>query len=462
VRAKPLADIMADEDSSDLPDVGEDVNNETDVVVKKKSSTESSKSSTRKSKRESDGSADDNDDLPRFFPSIDRHTYFFSEKKKKKKNTHTFPLLYLCSLLRYSIENSTALHVAAANAHDSIKESLNSALAVLRELLVIGVPSAATTTTTTTTTTNGTTANAGVVVDDEHSADSSDRSTSLSQTVTTTSDVQYQRAQRPDGSRKRISTPAKQKSLRTRRVEWLEARDPDGCTPLHVASSAGNSIASQLLIDAGADVDATDIDGATPLHKACANGHITTILVLLRAGAKRTSTDNAGRTPLHYAVDDDCVDALDALLMVDSGALPLLSPRAHTSPRNNAKSADDGAGGSKREESSARTLLAICDINGMSVLHRIARSGARRCMTRVRARYSSLLPTSAIDARDSSGLTPLHHAALAGSASCVRQLVALGCDVGALVQQACDRFRLVWLFIVVLPVVLTDSFVRRN
>lgn len=344
--------------------------------------------------------------------------------------------------------------MAAANASDSIKESLNSALAVLRELLSIGVPSAV----------------AGFA-DEEHSADgSSDKLSSISggggsgggsalsvtsssasaaaATTTTTasaSDVQNQRAQRPpaDGSRKRVSTPAKQKSLRTRRVEWLEARDPDGCTPLHVASSAGNSIASQLLIDAGADVDATDIDGATPLHKACANGHITTILVLLRAGAKRMSTDNAGRTPLHYAVDDDCVDALDALLMVDSGALPLLSPRAQTSPRNNnnnngGKSNDEVA---KRDtgDSSARTLMAVCDINGMSVLHRIARSGARRCMTRVRARYSTLLSQSAIDARDASGLTPIHHAALAGSASCVRQLVALGCDVAALVQTVSQR-----------------------
>ena len=149
---------------------------------------------------------------------------------------------------------------------------------MLRELLLIGLPSSVT----------------GVVDDEQHNsgnsgssagADGSDRTTSHASGTAgaatagggsapastpaspTASDVQNQRAQRPpaDGSRKRVNTPAKQKSLRTRRVEWLEARDPDGCTPLHVASSAGNSIASQLLIDAGADVDATDVDGATPL-----------------------------------------------------------------------------------------------------------------------------------------------------------------------------------------------------
>jgi hypothetical protein len=42
-------------------------------------------------------------------------------------------------LPRYSVAQSSALHVAAASASDTIKESLNSALAVLRELLVIGV-----------------------------------------------------------------------------------------------------------------------------------------------------------------------------------------------------------------------------------------------------------------------------------------------------------------------------------
>lgn len=57
--------MNADEESSDLPDVG-DVNHETDAVVKKRPTDASSKSS-RKSKRDSDGSADDNDDLPRYF-----------------------------------------------------------------------------------------------------------------------------------------------------------------------------------------------------------------------------------------------------------------------------------------------------------------------------------------------------------------------------------------------------------
>jgi hypothetical protein len=220
-----------------------------------------------------------------------------------------------------------------------------------------------------------------VRVDDVHDGAADDSKIAVSTSVVGPDsvmggDVQNQRSQRPHAStshsRKGRNSITKLKA--GRRALWLDSRDPDGCTPLHCAASAGNSIAAQLLIDAGADVDASDIDGATALHKACAHAHITTILVLLRAGAARDAVDNAHRAPLHYAVDDDCVDALDALLTVDSAILPL-------SPRQQQSGDGSGARSMLRGDAMARHQLAALDSSGMSIVHRVARCGARRCLT---------------------------------------------------------------------------------
>ncbi len=44
------------------------------------------------------------------------------------------------------------------------------------------------------------------------------------------------------------------------------ANDHWGTTPLHAAAHANQAVIAQLLIDAGADVNAKDMNGKTPLH----------------------------------------------------------------------------------------------------------------------------------------------------------------------------------------------------
>jgi ankyrin repeat protein len=81
------------------------------------------------------------------------------------------------------------------------------------------------------------------------------------------------------------------------------AAQGDGLTALHVAAGEGNLQIVELLIEAGATVDArTNIGAYTPLHLASQSAHIAIVRELLEAGADpRAVTTNTGVTALHLA-----------------------------------------------------------------------------------------------------------------------------------------------------------------
>ncbi|MBD0866017.1 MAG: ankyrin repeat domain-containing protein [Rhodobacteraceae bacterium] len=82
----------------------------------------------------------------------------------------------------------------------------------------------------------------------------------------------------------------------------IEARDPlMGWTPLHHAAFASTLEAVQVLIQAGANVEARTNDGETPLHKAAWFGRPNIAAALLDAGADPDARDEKGYTPLHFA-----------------------------------------------------------------------------------------------------------------------------------------------------------------
>jgi predicted N-acetyltransferase YhbS len=79
-----------------------------------------------------------------------------------------------------------------------------------------------------------------------------------------------------------------------------------GATPLHVAACAGASSAIEVLLDAGADINALDGDCETPLHWAVRHNQLKSVAVLLRLGAEASIAGGAGvLTPLDYAVHGD-------------------------------------------------------------------------------------------------------------------------------------------------------------
>jgi ankyrin repeat protein/cell wall assembly regulator SMI1 len=92
-----------------------------------------------------------------------------------------------------------------------------------------------------------------------------------------------------------------------------------GWTPLHFAAQSGNVDSVQLLLDAGADVNARAQAGQTPiLMAASAGGSAPGMLqLLLRRGAKVNVPDMQGETALHHAIRGGNLEA--AKLLIEAG-----------------------------------------------------------------------------------------------------------------------------------------------
>jgi len=98
-------------------------------------------------------------------------------------------------------------------------------------------------------------------------------------------------------------------------------------TPLHVAAREGRAGVVRVLLDAGADPKAvTTNSGATPLHLAARSGDAEIVRLLVAAGAEVDAREGAwDQTPLTFAAELNRVEAIEALLK--AGADPNASAR---------------------------------------------------------------------------------------------------------------------------------------
>ncbi len=96
-------------------------------------------------------------------------------------------------------------------------------------------------------------------------------------------------------------------------------------TPLHVAARAASAAVVELLLAAGGDPNArTTNSGTAPLHLAAAAGDPDVVAALAGAGADANGREGAwGQPPLVFAAANNRVAAIKALL--DAGADPSLS-----------------------------------------------------------------------------------------------------------------------------------------
>ena len=83
----------------------------------------------------------------------------------------------------------------------------------------------------------------------------------------------------------------------------IEARDADGSTPLHCATWKGREAVAELLVKAGANVNAVNQNGhwgTTPLHAAAHANQAKIAKLLLDHGADVKAKDMEGRTPMFH------------------------------------------------------------------------------------------------------------------------------------------------------------------
>ncbi|KAI6486621.1 hypothetical protein MCOR11_009220 [Pyricularia oryzae] len=102
----------------------------------------------------------------------------------------------------------------------------------------------------------------------------------------------------------------------------VDARLPNGKTPLMLAAEVGSHTLAAVLLDAksgGADMNAADESGHTALTVAILNGSYSVVKILvLRETCAVGKVDCDGRTPLMHAVR--CGNLAAAKLLLDSGA----------------------------------------------------------------------------------------------------------------------------------------------
>lgn len=225
-----------------------------------------------------------------------------------------------------------------------------------------------------------------------------------------------------------------------------------GLPELHCAALRKDAAAVTRLLDRGAQVDARDKEGMTALHAAAENGDAALVRLLAARGADINARDAYGMTPVYIAVKDGGAAAIAALadLGADvnlrvggSGKTALFAAmrfgQAQVFDLLLARGANLAARSLHSYESRdpARTpeaLLELCTVCGIdnrcahcggSVLHEIS---AQTDPAMVRAAIARGLPA---DDRDEAEWTPLHLAAFHDLTAIARVLLQSNAYVNA-------------------------------
>lgn len=98
----------------------------------------------------------------------------------------------------------------------------------------------------------------------------------------------------------------------------LNATDNDRWSPMHSAGAAGDENSLRFLISLGTDIDPIDLHGRTPLHLCARNKRRGTARILINNGANINRQDGFGMTPLHYAADAVSIENMRFFLTAGS------------------------------------------------------------------------------------------------------------------------------------------------
>lgn len=171
----------------------------------------------------------------------------------------------------------------------------------------------------------------------------------------------------------------------------LHEIDTAGLTPLILAIALDNDDAARLLLEAGADPAQKDTRGNTPLHTAAQRNNRNILTLLLTKSASPDPVNQIGQTPLHVAIET--MNPQVAGMLINAGA-----------------------------------SLNRKDARGNNLLHMICH--------RANPQYEKILEVmlkrvADVNLRNHDNMTPLHIAAVHGSANMLKLLVQAGAKVDA-------------------------------
>lgn len=199
----------------------------------------------------------------------------------------------------------------------------------------------------------------------------------------------------------------------------IDAEDSKGDTALHLASWEGHVEACTSLLDAGAEIDRlSGRDGCSPLFCAIGGRHIDLVRLFLRQGARVSLKSPSEMYPLHQAAVTGQTAACEALL--SAGAHVDVRDKEGNTPLHNAAAIGNA-------ETVKVLLRNAADVDaksdrGMTALHWASHKGHDGA---VRA----LLDAGADeDEREDGGATALCCASNRGHVSCVKALLKRGAN----------------------------------
>ncbi|XP_064455159.1 tyrosine-protein kinase HTK16-like isoform X2 [Ornithodoros turicata] len=103
----------------------------------------------------------------------------------------------------------------------------------------------------------------------------------------------------------------------------VDARDPEGRSPVHLACLYGQAALLEPLVRFGAPSNGPDTAGLSPLHYASRLKDSSLAAILLNVGADVQAREVAtGRVPMHEAAENGCLDVIKVLLSFGAAARP--------------------------------------------------------------------------------------------------------------------------------------------
>ena len=211
----------------------------------------------------------------------------------------------------------------------------------------------------------------------------------------------------------------------------LRAEDGQLRTPLLLACESSATLAAELLMDAGASLTATDKNEMTPLHWLARLGCTQALTLALRKGADLNACDQAMSPPLHHAIVKG--ELACAMLLLDAGADVTKLDAENRSALHLAMQRCGGPTESAATVPLLKRLLELkVDVSGVdrekrTALHWACTNNALPCVDVL----LGASPKPDANARDFTGLAPIHCACAVDAADSVRALLAAGAHAEA-------------------------------